>query len=96
MSSATRADEKARNLDLNDYSRRAFGINPRCPAFYPADLSRALSGAQTAVRAKLTLRNSDLQTPARLADLEGGGNMVVGSGPEELGKPVNPNFRCST
>jgi hypothetical protein len=48
------------------------------------------------VWAKLTFRNLDLQTPARLADLEGEDNMVVGSDPEELGKPVSRVFRCAT
>ena len=57
-----------------------------------ADL--AVSGARVTVRAKLTFRNSDLQPPwfepslARLAYLEVGDDMVIGSGSEEFGKPV--------
>jgi len=102
--------KKAGNLDLNAYTYGDWlgeSTLRRRPVFNPADLSRApadptVSSAQVTVLAKLTFRNSDLHRPwfepslARLAYLEGGDDIVIGSGPEKIGKPVNRDFRCTT
>jgi hypothetical protein len=87
--------KKAGNLDLNNYTHADTlweSTLRRRRVFNPEDLSRALAdlamaGVQVIVLAKLTFRNYDLQTPwfepslARLANLEGGDDMVKGSGP---------------
>jgi hypothetical protein len=65
-----RLSKKAGNRDLNVYTYDDTlweSTLRRRPAFNPEDLSRALAvdavaGAQVTVQAKLTFRNSDLQT----------------------------------
>ncbi|MGA7384425.1 MAG: hypothetical protein WBW81_06955, partial [Methylocella sp.] len=72
----------------------------------PADFSRALadlavSGCRRLCGQSLRFAIWICKLPgltvaiARLAYLEGGDNMVVGSSPEELGMPVN-RVRCSS
>jgi hypothetical protein len=63
--------KKAVNRDLNDDTHQDGlweSTLSRLPVFNPAGLPRALvglavAGARVMVRAKLTVRNSDLQTP---------------------------------